>query len=43
VSNVVETELGFHLIKVHEKKPEKNRSFQRSRRKDPAAPGESKA
>ena len=22
VSNVVETELGFHLIKVHEKKPE---------------------
>ena len=23
VSNVVETELGFHLIKVHEKKPEK--------------------
>ena len=23
VSNVVETEMGFHLIKVHEKKPEK--------------------
>jgi len=23
VSNVLETEMGFHLIKVHEKKPEK--------------------
>jgi len=23
VSNVVETEMGFHLIKVYEKKPEK--------------------
>jgi peptidyl-prolyl cis-trans isomerase C len=27
VSNVVETELGFHLIKVHEKKPEKGVPF----------------
>ena len=33
VSNVVETELGFHLIKVHEKKPEKVVPFKEAEEK----------
>jgi len=33
VSNVVETELGFHLIKVHEKKPEKVVPFKEAQEK----------
>ena len=33
VSNVVETELGFHLIKVHEKKPEKIVPFKEAEEK----------
>jgi len=33
VSNVLETELGFHLIKVHEKKPEKVVPFKEAEEK----------